>query len=128
MTSIELNVFRTTLETLHCELAGLNSRGRESLEIDQSPDDLDRLQSAGDRDYAIGNLMRNSSRLREVRDALSRINGSEYGMCVGCGEDLKAKRLAAVPWALRCVACQKIEDETQSHSEFFLRESLPLAA
>jgi len=128
MTSIELKVFRTKLETLQHELTGIASRGRESLAIDQSADDLDRLQSAGDRDYAIGNLMRNSSRLREVRDALTRVNMSEYGICVGCGEDLMPKRLAAAPWASSCVACQEREDQMQERPQTFLPESLPLAA
>jgi hypothetical protein len=37
-----------------------------------SPDDLDRIQYSGERDYATGNLERNSIRLREVQSALRR--------------------------------------------------------
>ena len=38
-----------------------------------APDELDRIQNANDRDYAMSNLERNSSRLGEVRTALHRI-------------------------------------------------------
>lgn len=128
MTHTEQKVFRTTLEAIQSGLLGDRGRGRESLTIDASPDDLDRLQSSSDRDYAIGCLERNSSRLRDVRNALRRVSTGEYGICDSCDEDIKPKRLAAVPWASSCVACQELADRLRKNPEADMAESLALAA
>jgi len=45
--------------------------------------------------------------LREVGDALHRIDTDHYGTCSECGEPISPKRLDAVPWARYCVACQE---------------------
>jgi len=45
--------------------------------------------------------------LREVEDALRRIERSTYGICHDCEEPISAKRLDAVPWAKYCVTCQE---------------------
>jgi DnaK suppressor protein len=46
--------------------------------------------------------------LREVEEALGRVGTKEYGVCQECGEDISAKRLAAVPWAKYCLTCQDL--------------------
>jgi len=45
--------------------------------------------------------------LREVTDALRRIQIGTYGVCHECDEPISAKRLDAVPWAKYCVKCQE---------------------
>lgn len=45
--------------------------------------------------------------LREINDALHRIDTDQYGMCMECEEPISAKRLDAVPWAKYCVTCQE---------------------
>jgi DnaK suppressor protein len=46
--------------------------------------------------------------LREVSDALRRIDHENYGVCLECQEEISAKRLDAVPWARYCVTCQDL--------------------
>jgi DnaK suppressor protein len=46
------------------------------------------------------------SLLRQIQDALSRIEEGTYGLCQDCGERISHQRLEAVPWAERCVQCQ----------------------
>ena len=86
------------------------SWNREALAIDTSPDELDRIQYASDREWAMSNLERNSNRLREVRAALHRIDADGFGVCVDCEENINPKRLAAVPWASCCIVCQEAAD------------------
>jgi DnaK suppressor protein len=112
MTIIELNTFQRTLNSKQTEL-GSGNRNREALIPDTSPDELDRIQNAHDRDYAIGNLERNSARLREVQTALRRIDAGTFGTCIECEENIGAKRLAAVPWACTCIVCQEALDRGQ---------------
>lgn len=45
--------------------------------------------------------------LREVSDALHRIDHDHYGICMECEEPISVKRLEAVPWARYCVTCQE---------------------
>jgi DnaK suppressor protein len=109
MTKTELNAFRRTLEKRQTEL-GNGARNREALAIETSPDGLDRIQHATEREYAMSNLERNSNRLREVRTALLRIDAGTFGICVDCEEHINPKRLAAVPWASFCIVCQEAAD------------------
>jgi DnaK suppressor protein len=127
MTKTELNRFRTTLESRRDELAsgGLN---REALAINSSPEDLDRIQHASDRDLAMRILERSSSRLREVQAALSRIDAGTFGVCIDCEEDISAKRLAAVPWASYCIVCQETADREQEAPGYETEAPLMIAA
>ena len=109
MTRTELNTFRRALENTEAEL-GNGNRNREALAIEMSPDELDRIQCAGDREWAMRNLERNSNWLREVRAALRRIDSGTFGICAGCDENINPKRLAAVPWASSCIVCQEAAD------------------
>ena len=45
--------------------------------------------------------------LREISDALRRIDRDTYGICLECDEPISSKRLDAVPWARYCVTCQE---------------------
>jgi DnaK suppressor protein len=45
--------------------------------------------------------------LREVEDALRRMELGTYGVCHECEEEISTKRLDAVPWAKYCVTCQE---------------------
>jgi DnaK suppressor protein len=45
--------------------------------------------------------------LREISDALERIEHGSYGICMDCEEPISVKRLDAVPWARYCVTCQE---------------------
>jgi DnaK suppressor protein len=127
MTKNELNAFRKNLENSRKEL-GNDNRNREALAIETSPDDLDRIQHASERDYAMGNLERNSSRLREVQGALGRMDAGTFGICVSCEENINLKRLAAVPWTSFCIACQEVADRGQSESQSEMDTPLVLAA
>ena len=45
--------------------------------------------------------------LREISDALRRMDHETYGICMECEEPISTKRLDAVPWARYCVTCQE---------------------
>jgi DnaK suppressor protein len=46
--------------------------------------------------------------LREISDALHRMDSGHYGVCPECEEPISTKRLDAVPWARYCVRCQEM--------------------
>ncbi len=45
--------------------------------------------------------------LKLIDDALHRLDKSEYGVCVDCGEPISSKRLETFPYAARCIVCQE---------------------
>lgn len=49
-----------------------------------------------------------SLQLKLIEAALGRMDGKNYGVCEDCGEAIAAKRLEAIPWAVRCIACQEL--------------------
>lgn len=48
--------------------------------------------------------------VREIDDALARIDAGTYGTCVRCGRAIPEERLAAVPYAVLCVSCKRDEE------------------
>ena len=112
MTKSEMKIFRGVLEYKQTQL-GNGNRNRDTLAIESSADELDRIQRASDRDHLIGNLVRNSDCLRDVRSALHRVDVGTFGICVVCEENISPKRLAAVPWASSCITCQEALDRGQ---------------
>jgi RNA polymerase-binding transcription factor DksA len=44
--------------------------------------------------------------LRQVEEALERLDGGEFGRCQCCGQSIASLRLQAIPWARYCVICQ----------------------
>jgi DnaK suppressor protein len=95
MTKNELNKFKNILEAKQAELVAF-VRNREGIAIEKSPDALDEVQHAAERELAIRNLDRESQLLRNVR------------------ADISPKRLAAVPWTPFCIGCQEMADRNQA--------------
>lgn len=127
MTKTELNKFREALEAKQAELAQV-LRNREGITIEKSPDALDEVQNAAERELAIRNLDRESNLLRNVRAALHRIEEGTFGTCVHCEEEISLKRLHAVPWAAYCIQCQEIADRSQEDGTESLDDILVNAA
>jgi DnaK suppressor protein len=112
MTKTDVTKYKTILEQRQAELAGV-LRNRDAITIEKSPDALDEVQNAAERELAIRNLDRESNLLRNVRAALRRIEEGTYGVCVHCEEDISPKRINAVPWTPFCIACQEQADRAQ---------------
>ena len=52
--------------------------------------------------------------LREVEDALDRLQQGTYGVCQSCGDRIALARLKAIPFVRMCVACQELEERGPS--------------
>jgi DnaK suppressor protein len=127
MTKTELKAFRRILEGRQLELAG-RDYSRVALAIQQSPEELDRIQERQERELALGDLDRTSKLIREVRDALRRIDAGNFGICVECEENINPKRLAAIPWTSSCIVCQEAADREQKAPWSEIESPLVMAA
>lgn len=84
------------------------------------PGDLSLQDATGDQQISIleiRNRMRN-----QLDEALRRLDEGTYGICEDCGAQISPERLKAVPFARRCVNCQRqaeilerIEKEPDRH-------------
>jgi DnaK suppressor protein len=58
-----------------------------------------------DRECELSLLESKEKTVRQLEDALDRIELGTYGRCEDCGERISKARLAAVPHATRCIKC-----------------------
>ncbi len=126
MTQTERNIFQNILTSKNTELVRALGR-RDDITIVRTPDALDEIQFASERELSTRSLERGSTVLRDVRAALDRIEHGTFGTCLECGETINKKRLLAVPWATLCLLCQEQSDRKPKQglgsSDRFLREA-----
>jgi DnaK suppressor protein len=58
-------------------------------------------------DLAAGLAEIESGELAQIEEALCRLQDGTYGRCKDCGKAIPQKRLQLVPFALRCVECER---------------------
>ena len=109
VTSTDARKFQEIIEAKQSELCQVPRR-RTDIAIERSPDQMDEVQYAAERELAIRNLDRESGLLRELNAALQRIDDGTFGNCIQCESAITSKRLAAVPWAAYCLHCQEEDD------------------
>ena len=94
-----------------------------ALLLKRTPDSMDELVLANERDLTVERLNRETFLLRQVADALDRIVTGEYGTCLECEEPISAKRLTALPWAALCLSCQEVADREPREQSMAHRSS-----
>jgi RNA polymerase-binding transcription factor DksA len=77
---------------------------RELSKVDQHPGELGTETFERERDLRA--LMILESELKDIEDALRRLDEGSYGICEACGKPIDDERLAAKPWARFCIADQ----------------------
>jgi DnaK suppressor protein len=106
---------RKTRSILHKRRAGLLSlldRDRDQLQIERYPvgDAADRAIDS-ERDAITTQLASAESReLERIDGALRRMDEGLYGECEECHKDIPLARLQALPFAVRCVECQRLAE------------------
>lgn len=50
--------------------------------------------------------------LARVRQALTRLDQGEYGYCAECAGEISEQRLRALPFAVRCTACEALHERS----------------
>jgi RNA polymerase-binding protein DksA len=99
-----------TLEALRAEAARLREELGEPIE---GPGQMTYGSQAAaasqvfaqQRDLAMRD--RERTQLRQVDDALARLDAGTYGTCVSCGRAIASERLEAIPWAATCIDCAR---------------------
>jgi len=61
-------------------------------------------------------LQMRSDMLIRVDEALLRLDAGEYGSCSDCGGEISERRLRALPFAVRCQACEEKREQALAHT------------
>jgi DnaK suppressor protein len=69
-------------------------------------DDTEQAEADVQEDIDVALIEMKAEALRRVRDALVRLAAGDYGNCIDCEGEIAAQRLRAVPFAVRCTACE----------------------
>src|SRR5690348_3669913 len=109
MKSSDMKKFRRLLEASVQE-PDHSTRWRDGILVECSADEFDRMQGANERELAGRNLQLVSTKQRQVRAALQRMDDGSYGTCLECEEPISPTRLTALPWAPLCIRCQEATD------------------
>ena len=106
------STYRTLLLKKRQELLSSGRRRPEALAMSlQTPDEVEFAIRTAQQDLTAATLEIRSRMLKEVENALRRVAGGSYGVCEGCGEDISANRLKAIPWARYCLTCQELRSK-----------------
>jgi RNA polymerase-binding transcription factor DksA len=70
-----------------------------------SPDSSEQAIQRGNDDVLASIGEAAATELRHLDAALERLTEKRYGLCESCGAPIEVRRLASVPYALRCTRC-----------------------
>lgn len=78
-------------------------------------------QASSERDRELGLLLgdREREKLRNIDEALLRLEEGEYGICEECEEEIPMGRLKIVPFARHCVKCKSDLEKQQAQTKRF---------
>ncbi|MFH1108182.1 MAG: TraR/DksA family transcriptional regulator [Planctomycetota bacterium] len=121
LTAKQLREFKAMLLLKRGELAGdverltseaLKGKGQGYSDQSTMPIHMADLGSDNwEQDFTIGLIANEQNLVREIDDALVRIEDKTYGMCLATGEQISLARLQAKPWAKYCIEYERAREE-----------------
>ena len=109
MSAAQLAFFRTKLETLRAEVLGHAQRAADELrgEITLFADPADRATVEEEHDLEQRTREREQKLLKQLAQAIARIDSGDYGWCEETGDPIGIARLLARPMANLTVEAQQ---------------------
>ena len=91
------------LDQLAAQVERLESEQRVPLDDDSGEQAIER-----EDDEALDAQLRAAdAEMQAIRHAMERLDAGHYGLCTSCGTLIDAARLAALPTATHCIACER---------------------
>lgn len=79
-------------------------------------DDLEDSDAGFQGDIELALLQMRAETLTRIEEALIRLDADEYGSCVECAGEISERRLRALPFAVRCKACEERCEQEQGRA------------
>ena len=93
--SLENDVSRSKKDSATLDISKFADLGSDNYEVEL---DMEMLETEGEE-------------IRQVGEALKRLEEGTYGACGSCGKRIRKPRLRAIPYAKLCVKCKTMEEE-----------------
>jgi len=117
----EINEFRELLLAKRREITGdmasltdgalRSSRQDAAGDLSLMPNHMADLGSDNwEQEFTLGLIENQRSLLREIDEALARIEEGTYGICMGTGRPISKARLRAKPWAKYCIEYARMRE------------------
>ncbi len=112
-----IDLFNQISETMHHQTEDALSNKLEGSEASGSGmHQGDAGSEAYDREFALNMLGKEVDSLKEIEQAIKRVENGKYGTCEMSGEEIPEMRLEAIPFARYTVQCQaKCEEEQKNN-------------
>ena len=130
MTPKEIEQLREKLENQREESIRFLDRLRQesrSLDADSAQDSADWCVANLSKESLFEQSSQRRTTLRLIEAALDRMTNGSFGICVACDDEIRARRLQAVPWTQFCLSCQE-EQEGGEGASVAARTSQPVGA
>ena len=79
-------------------------------------DDLELSDADSQGDIELALLQMRADALTRVDEALVRLDAGKYGSCAECDGEISERRLRALPFAVRCQACEQRREQEQGRA------------
>jgi DnaK suppressor protein len=79
-------------------------------------DDLEVSDADIQGDIELALLQMRAETVTRIDEALAGLDAGQYGSCVECEGEIPERRLRALPFAVRCQACEERREEEQEHA------------
>jgi len=79
-------------------------------------DDLEHSDADIQGDIELSLLQMRAEMLTRIDEALVRLDAGKYGSCFECESEISAQRLRALPFAVRCQACEERREKEQGRA------------
>ncbi|MDD4493227.1 MAG: TraR/DksA C4-type zinc finger protein [Eubacteriales bacterium] len=121
MNSKKMKELRSRLDKRRNELMGIKDRmmaNNQGVQSESEPTELSNYDNHPAEiatelfqvEFNKGLLHHNDNSIREVENAIKKIDEDRYGICELCGEPIEDQRLETIPYARLCIDCEREKD------------------
>jgi len=111
MNETKIASFRTKLEEIRFAIGGEVQEKYKSPQdhlTEQVADIADDAVQSYDRQLMMGLGEKEFGKLQLVDEAIEKLDGGQYGICLACEELISEERLTVIPFASHCVDCLEL--------------------
>ena len=84
--------------------------------VSEVRDDLEHTDADSQGDLELALQQMKTETLNRIDEALTRLDAGEYGSCFECTGEIADRRLRALPFAVRCQACEQKREQAQGRA------------
>lgn len=90
--------------------------GEETTVVNVEEGDESRVDVGKETDFQLMSMR--SQELKQIKEALLKIESGDYGVCEECGSAIRFERLRAMPFAQLCRACQEETERLEREKQW----------